>query len=798
MEPTTPFSYQPPQPKEIMGMGASDSTATAETWMDVATRLTGAIWWMTDHEGLIAGQHALSAYTGLPEAALTGAGWLAAIAPGDRANIGERWRVSLQSDELVETGCRFLRSNGKTAWLTVRSQMVPAAHDEPPRRLWVATQTAHERAVSTIGYYRALFGQTTQGVMLIGSQGQLFRANAVALRMLGLSLEQARGEKAPPAGWRITRDDGAQIEEPFRDAANATSGGQATHTFWQVLADDMPASRWLSVTSSPVIRSHARSQQRTMVFLTDVSERVRHREAMESMAEKSSGELAELRAALDRMTSGFIVLDYDGRFTYANAKAHEQLAPNDESLIGKRLWDVFPRLSGTELEAEYHHILREHTPRSIEALVGDNAWYEFRGYPSVDGISVYIRDITSEKRTLAELDAALAREREAHAEAEDRAQQLDTVIEAVGDGMLVFGPDGTALRANQAMRDLAASLGAELSLPMPAAQLSALLGRFEPRAEGQEPGVEAPLRRILSGESLTGERTVDLTLRVGGERTLHLNISGAPIRGSDGSIQGAVETLRDVTAKREAERERTRTLSVVAHELRTPLTAIKLAIDLTSRRARSDQYVDPATLDVAASSCRQLERMVNDLVDTARAEREKMALEFVRCDMGDLAAQAMVEQLTANDRLILFDPPQTPLPIVADPARIRQVLSNLLSNATKYSPPDTEIELHVEARDGSVWVGVADEGPGVPAEAIPHLFEAFYRAPDVISLTGPNVGLGLGLFLCKRIIDMHGGQIGMQNRPERGSLFWFTLPLASATDTPDGAATGAADDDTTS
>jgi signal transduction histidine kinase len=105
------------------------------------------------------------------------------------------------------------------------------------------------------------------------------------------------------------------------------------------------------------------------------------------------------------------------------------------------------------------------------------------------------------------------------------------------------------------------------------------------------------------------------------------------------------------------------------------------------------------------------------------------------------------------------------------------VLSNLISNAVKYSPPDTTVTLSIELRDGSVWFGVTDEGPGVPPESIPHLFDAFYRAPDVVSLTGPNVGLGLGLFLCKRIVDQHHGQIGMQNRPNGGSLFWFTLPL---------------------
>lgn len=782
MEPTTP-ARQHMGPEAINGAAHSISLATATSWLDLATQLSGSLWWMTDTEGLVAGERTLSAYTGLPEVALTGAGWLAAVAPDDRAALDRRWQEARRHSASIETACRFIRANGQLAWLTVRSLPLPPALDMEPRRIWIATQSAQERAVRNIGHYRALFEQTAQGIMLVGAQGLPLRVNTAGLGMLGLTFAQARGEAEPPAGWRILREDGEPIEAPFREMADATASGKATHTFWQVIADGWPGSRWLSVTGSPVIRPHAQARQRTMVFLTDVTERVRHREAMQSLAAKSSDELASLRAALDRMADAFVVLDYDGRFTYVNARAREQFASSGQSLLGRRFWEVFPSLAGTNMEAQYHHILREKTPNVAETLVDGRTWYETRSYPAEDGISVYIRDITSQKRTLAELDAALTREREARAEAEDRAKQLDAVFESVSDGMLVFSADGAALRANQAMRDLAARFGEPLSLPMPASPLQALLASYEPTASGAQTPVELPLRRILAGEPINGDRTVDIQLRAPDGRDIYLNVSGAPILGSDGSIQGAVESLRDVTAKREAEQERSRTMSLVAHELRTPLTAIKLAIDLSLRRANKQELVSPTTLDVAVSSILQLERMVSDLVDAARAERENMAMEFERCDAGELAQEAVTEQAATTDKQIFYSPPSEPLPISADRARVRQVLSNLLSNAIKYSPPESPVALRVEARDGSVWLGVSDEGPGVSPEAIPHLFEAFYRAPNVVSLSGPNIGLGLGLYLCKRIVDLHGGQIGMRPGPERGSVFWFTLPLAASATT---------------
>jgi len=783
MEPTIPPS-QPIQPEAIQTPRAI-TLASAVAWLDTAARLSGSLWWITDREGLTAGEGALSAYTGLPEEALSGAGWLAAIAPEDRMPLRKRWQAALTTTTPIATACRFLRADTQAAWLTVQSAPIATAPGEEPLWLWIATQTAQERAVHNIGHYRTLFEQTTQGIVLVGAQGMPLRVNEAAQRMLGLRLAQARGEAPPPPGWRIVREDGEPIEEPFREIAAATASGQATHIFWRALADDWPGDRWLSVTGSPVMRAHGQTRTRTLVFLTDVTERVRRREAMQSLAKQSSDELATLRAALDRVTDAFVALDYDGRFTYVNARARAQFAPDGEPLLERRFWEVFPSLAGTNLEQEYHRILRERTSSVMETQFSGDAWYEVRIYPAADGISVYIRDITSQKRAMTELDAALARERDARADAEDHAKQLDAVFEAVGDGMLVFSPDGMVTRANQAMRDLMERLGAPLTPPMFSSPLETVRENFVTNGAASSAEIELPMRRILAGETLSGDNTMDLQLRAANGRDLYLNISGAPIRSGDGSIQGAVENLRDVTAKRELELERSRAMNLVAHELRTPLTAIKLSIDLSLRRASRGLPIEAATMEVAASSCLQLERMVNDLVDAARAERKNMEMEIERCDMGDLAAQAIVEQEATTNRPIQFDPPPRALPVTADPMRVRQVLSNLLSNAVKYSPPDTAITVRVEPRDGTVWVGVSDEGAGVSAEAQRRLFEPFYRAPEVTNQPGAQGGLGLGLYLCKRIIDLHNGQIGMQNLPDHGSLFWFTLPLSASAATPE-------------
>ncbi len=751
--------------------------AIAESWLDSVAQVTCGIWWMTDREGLVAGARSLSAFTGLSEDALAGPGWLDAIAPPDRPAARQRWQNPVDSSP-TEMAWRFVRPAGRLEWLSVRMQPVAAAPGEPTRWLWAAGQSAQERAVRSIGLYRSLFEQTAQGLVMVSGQGATIRANSAALRMLGLTAEQAYGRAALPPGWHIEYEAGKRATMPFQEITASTNSGKAEHTFWEVCSDELPSSRWLSVTASPVASAHRDARPRALIYLTDVTDRVRQRERFQSVAQKSSDELTALRAALDRITDALVVLDYTGRFIYMNARAREQFAVTDETILGRPFWEVFPALSGSQMEAEYQRILREPTPSVIETKVGGGTWYEVRSYPAPDGISVYIRDITDQKRTMAELDAALAREREASAETEHRAQQLDAVFEAAGDGMLVCDADGTVIRANRAMRDLLSTLGIEVTLPLSAEKVNALIRRVGPEGASLQAEGEHIIRRILNGESLVGDGTIDVMVRPVKGAELYLNVSGAPIRGNNGVIVGAVASLRDVTANREAELERSQTLSVVAHELRTPLTAIKLSIDLSLRRARRNVPVEAATLDLAISSCLQLEHMVNDLVDAARAERKKMDMNYELCDANDLATLAVAEQQAATEKNIVLEAPQTSLLVSADRIRLRQVLSNLISNAVKYSPPETTVAVSVELRDSSVWFGVSDEGPGVPMEAIPHLFDAFYRAPDVVSLTGPNVGLGLGLFLCKRIVDQHGGQIGMENKPDGGSLFWFTLPLA--------------------
>ena len=232
-------------------------------------------------------------------------------------------------------------------------------------------------------------------------------------------------------------------------------------------------------------------------------------------------------------------------------------------------------------------------------------------------------------------------------------------------------------------------------------------------------------------------------------------------------------------------------LSLVSHELRTPMTSIKSMVQLLLRRAErtAAEAVDGTAeyahkqADLLRRAERQtgrLTRLLEDLLDLSRIHRGKLELRWEPGDLGVWVREVVEgEALAHPERRILLEPaPGGPLPVVADADRVGQVVINYLSNALKYSAPDQPVRVRLQRAGGQARVEVQDEGPGIPVEEQPHVWELFHRVPGIEVASGSGVGLGLGLHLCKTLIERHGGQVGVESAPDEGARFWFTLPLA--------------------
>lgn len=230
-------------------------------------------------------------------------------------------------------------------------------------------------------------------------------------------------------------------------------------------------------------------------------------------------------------------------------------------------------------------------------------------------------------------------------------------------------------------------------------------------------------------------------------------------------------------------------ISVAAHELRTPLASITgyvemlLDGDAGTLNARQTEYL--GTVDASAQ---RLLRITRDLLDTARIQSGRLELLLQTIDLRDLLAEVAVEQmpqLEARSQRIRLTTANDLPPALVDPHRAAQVVGNLVSNASKYAPPGTSIALHLgEAVEepGFLRVAVTDQGVGIPPEDQELLFRPFFRGTGA-QITGAP-GTGLGLYIARSLVELHGGRITLESKPGLGTTFFATFPTALGTSFP--------------
>jgi signal transduction histidine kinase len=231
----------------------------------------------------------------------------------------------------------------------------------------------------------------------------------------------------------------------------------------------------------------------------------------------------------------------------------------------------------------------------------------------------------------------------------------------------------------------------------------------------------------------------------------------------------------------DVDRVKTQFFSNMSHELRTPLNAIigfsedaidGLAGELTPKQNR---YVANIL-----SAARHLLTVINDILDLSKLQAGKVRLELAEVSLAEVFEEmsALMAPLVARKRIALaFSGAEGLPPVRADRAKVAQILMNLLSNAHKFTPEGGRIRVEARAEGADVAIAVADDGVGIPAADLPHLFEEF-RQVEHRRAPGEAQGTGLGLAITKRLVDVHGGTIGVASEPEAGSTFTFTLPFA--------------------
>jgi signal transduction histidine kinase len=250
----------------------------------------------------------------------------------------------------------------------------------------------------------------------------------------------------------------------------------------------------------------------------------------------------------------------------------------------------------------------------------------------------------------------------------------------------------------------------------------------------------------------------------------------------DARLQSEADKERLYRAAQDAVREREALLSIASHELRNPLAALLGFANLLQRRMLQEARLsdrDQRALQTIVTQAKRLDQMLGDLLDVSRLGSGQFAIEHRPLDISTLLHKTVEDmETTVSGHTVTIHDADNPVMVAADEERLAQVLRNLLGNAIKYSPHGGEINITIAADAGNAIITIQDQGIGIPADALPNLFQRFYRAPNTASHA--INGFGIGLYVVKEIVTRHGGTIGVTSREGQGTTFTVNLPLLGA------------------
>jgi two-component system phosphate regulon sensor histidine kinase PhoR len=355
-------------------------------------------------------------------------------------------------------------------------------------------------------------------------------------------------------------------------------------------------------------------------------------------------------------------------------------------------------------------------------------------------------------------------------QARDRTR-MEAILTGMTEGVIVVDPQARLQLVNAAARRL-------LRLDDPA------LGR--PYVETiRHPAIAELVADTLAGRhvepvQLSPPRDPSRTLMASATSSIgSAGPDGPPAAASGGGRGGVVVVLHDITELQRADQIRRDFVANVSHELRTPLTAVRGYVEALSEGDASPEETR-RFLDIIARHSERMERLVKDLLRLARLDARQETLDRADCDTRSLIQGVVTDIVSIVEARrqsvdVVIEPEAKVVRV--DPVKLHDALRNLIANAATYSPEDTTITVEAASRGNRISLSVSDEGPGIPDADLSRVFERFYRV-DKSRVRDPG-GTGLGLAIVKHLVELHGGEVHVENRPEGGARFVISMPATS-------------------
>lgn len=589
-------------------------------------------------------------------------------------------------------------------------------------------------------------------VAVLDTAGRVVRFNQACAQVTGLSLADAAGQSFVEEV--LDEADRPWAADKLRMAANGQISGPH-ETSWRI-ADDR--TRRISWTLRPLTGPNGEIQY-LIVSGQDVTDQ---REAERALLSSE----ARYRQVVESSLGFVYTCTMEGRLTSLNTFTAETLGYRVEDLAGRSVTELLDSAG----VATFQDCLR--------TLAVKDEWQGALPVRRSDG--VYRRfafrsrrmELRGERPFILSHGVDVTEQHEAEEALHLATRQRELILESVGDGIYGIDLEGRVTFINKA--------GARALGYSP----QELRGRDVHDVIHHSHSDGTPYSRMTS-PILQGMRRQE-NVRMRDEVFWRADGTAIPVEYTasplieDGRISGMVVAFQDISERRRLEKMKDEFISTVSHELRTPLTSLRASLGLISsgsldkRPEKQRQMVE-----MAIGNCDRLVRLVNDILDFDKMERGRLPLRRVPVEAVDLLRRAAdVASTPASQMQITFRIEATAGLVLADEDRILQVLNELVANALKFSPPQTMIRLGTQpTSEDEVCFLIEDQGRGIEPDKLEHIFNRFQQgdASDSRELGGT----GLGLALCRSIVEQHGGRIWAESTPGRGSRFLFTLPKAS-------------------